>query len=79
MPENKSIIIYKQKDNTPVIDVRLDEDTVWLNQKLMSELFDKDTDNIGLHIRNIIKEGELDEKATTEYFSVVQKEGNRKV
>ena len=79
MPENKSIIIYKQKDNTPAIDVRLDEDTVWLNQKLMSDLFDKDTDTIGLHIRNIIKESELDEKATTEYFSVVQKEGNRKV
>ena len=77
--ENQSIVIYKQKGLKPEIEVRLEEDTVWLNQKLLSELFDKDTDTIGLHIRNIFKEGELAEKATTEHFSVVQQEGNRQV
>ncbi len=79
MSNEKSIIIYKQKGLKPEIEVWLEEDTVWLNQKLLSELFGKDIDTIGLHIRNIIKEGELDEKATTEYFSVVQQEGQRQV
>ncbi|MBT3936073.1 MAG: virulence protein RhuM/Fic/DOC family protein [Candidatus Marinimicrobia bacterium] len=79
MDKENSIIIYKQKGLKPEIEVKLEDDTVWLNQKLLSELFDKDTDTIGLHIRNIIKEGELSEKATTEHFSVVQIEGKRKV
>ncbi len=45
----------------------------------MAELFDKDSDTIGLHLKNIFKTGELDEKSTTEKYSVVQQEGNRKV
>ena len=45
----------------------------------MAELFEKDTDTIGLHIKNICSTNELDEKSTTEDFSVVQKEGNRSV
>jgi len=45
----------------------------------MSELFEKDSDTIGFHLRNIYKSGELIEKATTEKYSVVQKEGNRNV
>ena len=78
--ENKGeIIIFKSKDGISALQVRLEEDTVWLSQKMMSELFQKDTDTIGLHIRNVYKEGELHEKSTTEYFSVVQKEGKRAV
>ncbi|MEN6373801.1 MAG: RhuM family protein [Smithella sp.] len=61
------------------LEVRLEKDTVWLTQKQMSELFDKDTDTIGLHLRNIYKENELEESATTEESSVVQVEGNRHV
>lgn len=61
------------------MDVRLEKETLWLNQKQMSELFDKDSDTIGLHLRNIFKEGELEEQATTEEFSVVQTEGQRQV
>jgi hypothetical protein len=45
----------------------------------MSQLFDKDSDTIGLHIKNIFTEGELEEDSTTEFFSVVQQEGRRKV
>ncbi|MFZ1289315.1 MAG: RhuM family protein [Melioribacteraceae bacterium] len=45
----------------------------------MANLFQKDSDTIGLHIKNIFRENELDEKSTTEYFSVVQKEGKRNV
>ena len=54
-------------------------DTVWLTQKQMSVLFDKDTDTIGLHLQNIYKEHELGESATTEESSVVQLEGKRQV
>ncbi len=70
------IILYKDKPN---VEVRLDNDTIWLNQKQMSELFDKDSDTIGLHLKNIFKTKELDKKATTEKYSVVQTEGNRQV
>jgi death-on-curing family protein len=75
------IEIYKTKDNQTEVEVRVqfERDTVWLNQKQMSELFGKDTDTIGLHLKNIFKEKELNEKSTTEFFSVVQKEGNREV
>lgn len=72
------IEIYKAKDG-PQIDVRLEAETVWLTQKQMSVLFDKDSDTIGLHLRNIYKENELTESATTEESSVVQMEGDRQV
>jgi len=52
---------------------------VWLSQKMMSELFQKDSDTIGLHLKNVFKERELHEKSTAEYFSVVQKEGMRTI
>lgn len=71
-----TIILY---DDKPSIEIRLDNDTIWLNQRQMAELFDKDSDTIGLHLKNIFKTKELDKKVTTEKFSVVQKEGVRKV
>jgi prophage maintenance system killer protein len=73
------IEIFKANDNQTVVQVRFENDTVWLNQKQMSELFDKDSDTIGLHLKNIYTEEELEENSTTELFSVVQKEGNRSV
>ena len=77
---NKSEIkIYKASDGKTSIEVKLEKDTVWLSQRQMAELFDKDSDTIGLHLKNIFKSGELDEYSTTEYFSVVQQEGKRKV
>jgi len=51
--ENK-IEIYKSKDNQIELQVQMDTDTVWLNQRQMAELFDKDSDTIGLHLKNII-------------------------
>lgn len=62
-----------------IIEVRLIQETVWLSQKQMAELFEKDTDTIGLHLKNIYKDSELDENSTTEFFSVVQTEGKRTV
>ena len=80
LKENKSeLIIFRTKDGEPGIQVRFEEDTVWLTQKLIGELFEKDSDTIGLHLKNIYAEGELDERATTEDYSVVQKEGKRQV
>jgi len=73
------IKIFQSKDRRTEIQVIVQSESVWLSQKQMSELFEKDSDTIGLHLRNIYKSGELIEKATTEKYSVVQKEGNRKV
>jgi prophage maintenance system killer protein len=78
--ENRSpIIIYENADQA--VEVRLDanKETVWLSQRQMAEAFDTSTDNIGLHLKNIYKEGELDESATTEDSSVVRQEGRRQV
>jgi death-on-curing family protein len=73
------IKIFQSKDKKTEIQVIVQSESVWLSQKQMSELFEKDSDTIGLHLRNIYKSGELIEKATTEKYSVVQKEGNRNV
>jgi hypothetical protein len=77
--KTNDIIIYQSPDGVTSLDVRLDHETVWLTQKQMGELFDKDSDTIGLHIRNAYKEGELQPDGTTEDSSVVQNEGTRKV
>ena len=73
------IEIYKSPDNKIELQVNLENETVWLSQKQMAELFNKDSDTIGLHLKNIYSEQELIEKSTTEFFSVVQTEGKRKV
>jgi len=78
MVENK-IEIYQSVDKQTEIKVQFENETVWLNQKQLASLFDKDTDTISLHFKNIYNEGELIEESTTEYFSVVQKEGKRDV
>jgi len=61
------------------VEVRVQDGTIWLSQKNMGLLFDTSTDNIGLHLKNIYAEGELNEISTAEYFSVVQQEGSREV
>ncbi len=73
------IKIFQTKDKRTEIQVIVQSESVWLSQKQMAELFEKDSDTIGLHLRNIYKSGELTEKATTDKYSVVQKEGNRNV
>lgn len=77
---NKSEIqIYKAEDGNTEIQVKLDNDTVWLSQRQMGELFEKDSDTIGLHLKNVYESGELQEFSTTEEYSVVQQEGTRRV
>ncbi len=73
------IKIYQTDDGQTKIDVKFDNETVWLTQKQMAQLFDKDSDTIGLHLKNIYQSGELEEFETTEESSVVQQEGKRHV
>jgi len=64
--EKSEIKIYHTPDGKASIEVKLEKETVWLSQKQMAELFDKDSDTIGLHLRNIYKSEELDMISTTE-------------
>lgn len=71
--------IYKAEDTQIEVRVKFGQDTVWLSHKQIAELFDKDTDTIGLHLKNIYAEEELEENSTTEFFPVVQTEAKRRV
>jgi hypothetical protein len=73
------VLIYQREDGQSAVEVRLEQDTLWLSQAQIAVLFDKDSDTIGLHLRNVYESGELDEKATTEESSVVRQEGKRQV
>ncbi|MCB9776326.1 MAG: virulence RhuM family protein [Nitrospiraceae bacterium] len=75
----EEIVVYVTPDGEIRVDVRLEQESVWLTQRQISELFDTSTDNIGLHLKNIFHEGELEESATAEDSSVVQMEGKRRV
>jgi hypothetical protein len=77
--EGNKIIIYITDDGKAKIDVKLENETVWLAQKQMAELFDCSVENIIFHLQNVIESGELSEKATTKESLVVQKEGNRTI
>src|SRR5690606_9341449 len=73
------IVLYQAPGGDVRLEVRLDRETVWLSQRQMAEIFDTSTDNVGLHLKNVFGEGELDEAANTEEYSVVQTEGRRQV
>lgn len=79
MDSKGEILIYKTESGNADVKILLENESLWLTQRQMGELFDKDSDTISLHIKNIFSEKELDEKATTEKYSVVQKEGKRAV
>ena len=79
MTESSQIIIYQTPDGQTSIDVTLDQDTVWLTQSQMVDLFQSSKQNISLHITNIFNEGELDKGATVKESLTVQKEGTRTV
>ena len=77
-PQQGEIVLY-QPDETVRIEVRLEDETVWLTQAQMAELFNATKQNVSLHIRNIYEEGELEEKATVKDYLTVRKEGQRLV
>jgi len=73
------IIIYQPDDKSTQLEVRIEEETVWLSQSQMVELFNSTKQNISLHINNIYKEGELQIPATIKDYLTVQMEGGRRV
>lgn len=79
MNREHEIVLYQLDDTNVCVNVVFENETFWLTQKAMAELFDCSSDNISLHLKNIYREQELEESSTTEIFSVVQKEGNRQV
>jgi len=83
LPEKRTpsseILFYQTEDGRSRIEVRLDEKTVWLSQRLLAELFRKDVRTINEHIQNIYEEGELAPEATIRKFRIVQTEGKREV
>ena len=79
MNQKSEIIIYQSKEGLTKVDVKMENETVWLSINQMAELFQTTKQNISLHIQNIFDEGELQEEATVKEYLTVQKEGSRNV
>ena len=78
-PESAEFLLYQTEDGQTRLEVRLQEETVWLSQKMLADLFQKDVRTINEHIKNIYAEGELEPQSTIRKFRIVQTEGKRKV
>ncbi len=74
-----NIIIYQSSDRVNKIDVRLEDENVWLSQQQMAELYQSSRTNVVEHINNIYEEGELDKNSTCRNFRQVRQEGTRNV
>jgi len=77
--EKGEVILYHPQNESISIDVLVDSETVWLTQIQMSQLFETTKPNISIHIRNILREGELNKTSTVKNYLTVQKEGGREV
>ena len=75
----QEIILYQPDEQSTAIDVRVENETVWLTQAQMVELFQSTKQNISLHINNVYKEGELQRDTTVKEYLTVQQEGSRQV
>ena len=75
MENRGEILLYQSEDGTVKIDVRMENETVWLSQKSMAELFQTTVPNINIHLKNIFDEGELDPNRTIKDFLIVRLEG----
>ena len=73
------IVIYTSEDGSVSLDTKLENETIWLTQDMMTKLFETTKQNISLHINNIYKDEELDKTSTVKEFLTVRKEGNRTV
>lgn len=76
---NNEIVIYQSEMLSSFIEVRIEDETVWLTQLQMVDLFQSTKQNISLHINNVFKEGELEEFSTVKEYLTVQQEGDRKI
>lgn len=79
MQKDFQFLLYNSAEENISVNAVIKDDTIWLTQKAMGELFGCSADNISLHLKNIYKEGELESNSTSEVFSVVQNEGGRNV
>jgi prophage maintenance system killer protein len=79
MTKDNQIQIFQSADGAIQLDVSLQEETVWLSQRQMADLFEKDVRTVNEHVKNIFKEQELTEDSTIRNFRIVQLEGKRKV
>lgn len=77
--KNFEFLLYSSADEEVSVNALVKDETIWLTQKVMAELFGCSTDNIALHLKNIFADGELEENRTAEEISVVQTEGTRQV
>ena len=73
------IVVFEAPDGDVRVDVRLEEETVWLTQRQMAEVLDTTRNNVGMHLSGVHASGELAEEATTKDFWVVRQEGARRV
>jgi len=73
------LLVHQAEDGQVKLEVRLQNETVWLTQQMIAELFQTTVPNISMHIRNIYAEGELTPEATIKKFLTVRQEGNRDV
>ena len=77
MPEKNEIIIYTTPDGKETFEVNLKKETVWLSQKQMAELFEKDIRTINEHTKNIFKEGELEKDSVIRKFRITAADGKK--
>lgn len=75
----QQIQIFTSQDGKAELRVALENDTVWLTQAQMGQLFDTTPENVLMHLQNIFEDDELDERATTKEFLVVRQEGQRQM
>lgn len=75
MPSNNRIEIYQTADGQTQIEVKLEQETVWLNRQQLAELFERDIKTIGKHINNIFKEGELNKTSVIANFATTATDG----
>lgn len=77
--DTQKFLIYQNENHEVLADVLIKDETLWMTQKMMAELFEVDVSTINEHLKNIYNSQELLEKATIGKFPIVQKEGNREV
>ena len=78
-PATGEMLLYQTEDNQTRLEVRLQNETVWMSQQMLAELFQTTVANINIHLKNIYAEGELAEAATVKDYLIVRQEGSRQV
>ena len=73
------IIIYQTEDGKSKLEVKLEEETLWLNLNQITKLFGRDKSVVSRHLKNIFNDNELNAKSTVAFFATVRKEGNREI